>query len=240
MFLPLRAVRRIFPPLLCLGALSLSLAVSPASANLIVNGSFELAPVGSGQVNGNLFAAMPGQTGTRSWDVWGPASGELPGWITVAGPGIELQTRRTIGITPQAGHYYAELRSHGGASLFAFKQIVNVDAMLANTVATLSFWHRDRAGGNNGFAVDFNGAQLVEILLNNTAPDWTLKSVAVTLLAGPNEVLFRSLGTSSKTLGQLFDDISLNAVAVPLPGTFALLLAGLGGLVTVRRFARPV
>lgn len=213
---------------------------APASANLIINGSFELTPGVDGQVNGNAFLAMPGQSGNRSWDVWGPASGELPGWMTVVGPGIEVQTQRTIGITPQDGLFYAELRSHPGSQLFAFKQVINVDASLADTIAILSFWHRDRPRGVNGFAVDFNGIELLEVAVNNSASDWTLRSFSVTLLAGANEVLFRSLGTSKKTLGQLFDNVSLDPVAVPAPGTMAMLIAGFAGLVSVRRFSSRI
>lgn len=86
-------------------------------ADLVVNGSFELAPQApsltfGGQEPSLTFGDLSTIGTGRSWAVFS----ELPGWSTFYGPGIEVQYNGTLGSLPQHnavdGNYYAELDSH--------------------------------------------------------------------------------------------------------------------------------
>jgi hypothetical protein len=92
-----------------------TLALSGASAaTILTNGSFETGVPGNtpGLVNGANYADMP-TTGPDS-DVWAG----LNGWTLRSGPGIEVQTQRTLGLTPKDGNYYAELDSLANSVMY--------------------------------------------------------------------------------------------------------------------------
>ncbi|MDW4497482.1 hypothetical protein R5H30_05775 [Sulfitobacter sp. D35] len=97
-----------------LAALSFMLAGS-ASAAIVVNGDFEdvnSSTPGAGLANGRSLSTLA--TSGGGWDIYSA----LPGWTTVEGAGIEVQTNRTLrSIDAHSGQHYIELDSRKNSTM---------------------------------------------------------------------------------------------------------------------------
>ena len=219
-------------PVLAIAALlaaGTALAAPAVQANLLLNGSFEQAPAGNGDTHGNSFASLPAGTGNASWDTWT----SLPGWAAVQPNGaIEIQTKNTVGVTPQDGQYYVELDSHPTARAnSSMTQKFNA----GGGTGTLSYYYRPRTStsGENGIRVYLNDL-LVSTADGPPAPPfgvWTLITIAnLALEDGANELRFEAFGTNA-TYGGFID----NVVLTPIPGAALLFGSALAGLAWARR-----
>lgn len=205
-----------------------------ANANLIINGDFE-AP----QLSGS------------QWQVFG----NIPGWNTTKGPGIEIQ-RNTI-VTAQSGNQYVELDSHyANDTNSTMSQAIST---IAGQAYTLSFWYRPRTsnGGNdNGINVywdvfggdflSFSAANEVLSLDNyvrSQTNHWLHLQVDL-IASNPAMALSFAADGDDNSLGGFVDNVSLVAkvpgpgtlvARVPEPGTLALLGLGMASLALRRR-----
>lgn len=198
-------------------------AATAASAVTVVNGSFE-------DVSGSTQIA-----GSGSWSVYET----IPGWTTVAGEGIEVQTNTVI--TAQDGRRYVELDSHpnntlsGATTNSTMTQVVE----LALGLYELSFWYSPRTNdpGTNGILYSI-GDLAGSITGPGSDPltsvgSWTrIVETFMITTAGSYNLTFAADGTANR-LGGFIDDVSISAI--PLPAGGVLLLTALGGLAIVRR-----
>jgi hypothetical protein len=121
----------------------LTAMASAGSASTVVNGSFEDVSGGSVLLNNG------------SWVVYDT----LPGWTTIDGNGIEVQTNPTLGsIDAQDGNRYVELDSHpGGNSNSTMRQQIS----LGVGEYRLSFFYSPRTtdASTNGIFYTADGAR---------------------------------------------------------------------------------
>jgi hypothetical protein len=172
----------------------LGLAATQASANLIVNGSFE-DPVAFGSGQWNLYYTS------------------IPGWTPVTSVPIEIGNGDVYSVTGYIGHNVMELDSTAN---------VKVDQIFGSLGGsyTLSFLYARRGGidaASCTFDVLWNG-NLVTGFSPTVSPTSTAMTLFTTTVIGAavNTLEFRGTGTQDQ-LGALVDDVQL--VAVPEPTT---------------------
>lgn len=205
-----------------------------AGAATVQNGSFEIDP---GRISdgvgdhgkGATFADMP--VSGKSWGIW---QDTFPGWDTDDTNGVEIQTGRTLGLTPYDGLYYAELDSRNNSSIAQ-------DLWLSAGRYELEFAYAPRSSdpGTNGITFGLDGIFTDTV----TGPggefvrkEWSLVTVGFMVdTAGSYSLFFKADGQSN-SYGGLIDDISV--APVPIPAAGFLLLGGLGGLGALRRWQR--
>lgn len=217
-------------------AFSASIA-SPSLSATVVNGSFE-ADAGVA-LDGQAFSSLASGFGSNSWSVFS----SLPGWTTVSGAGIEIQTSNTLGtINPQDGQHYVELDSNNNS---AMQQTINF-ASTGRYLLSFFFSPRDGDAGSNIIDYSLVGAAspVVNLLAGSvTGPAsgppatavglWTqITAEFVVTQAGNYNLKFAASGTNN-SLGGFVDNVSI--AAVPLPAGGLLLIGALGGLVALRR-----
>lgn len=174
-----------------------------AATELIVNGSFEA----NTQANG-------------TWDIY-PS---LTGW-TGGDYGIEL--RNNVAGTAYEGSNFVELDTTHNSLMYQ-----KIDTV-AGQAYTLSFAYSPRPGvtkDSNGIKVLWNGTEVAVEKANgvhNTVNDWNVYTF--TVIGGDknkSKLEFKAVGDSDSFGGSL-DAVSLTS-AVPEPGTYAMLMLGLG------------
>lgn len=203
-------------------------AASAASAATVVNGSFEQ-DAGTAQ-DGQAFSTLAGNSGNDSWSVFD----NLPGWTTVSGSGIEIQTKNTLNLTPQDLAHYVELDSNNNSSM---KQTIN---FTSTGSYLLSFWYspRNDDAASNGITYSI-GTLLGSVTGPGGGPpvtavgSWTqiLASFVITQ-TGNYDLVFAASGTDN-SLGGFIDNVSI--APIPLPAGGLLLIGALGGLAALRR-----
>ena len=201
-----------------LAILALPGQVAASPVNLITNGEFE----------------TPGSV--TSYNIF-PTNG-VPGWGTTD-TGIELWQQGFLGSPTtgsdgqQTGQNLELNANSGNASVF---QTFTVPLAINGTSAVLSFdaWPREAALGTVELSGSISGQILAPsaIAMNNSL--WTNNLYNVNVAAGELITLtFKALGGNSAVSPHI-DQVAFT-VDVPEPATTALLLAGLTGLVLVRR-----
>ena len=190
---------------------ALALASLPAHATLLNDGSFEGIPVASG-----------------NWTTVYPAKALGAGWQT-ASTGYEI--RNNVAGKAEDGKVFVELDTNRNSSIW---QSV---ATTAGATYRLSFWYAPRAGvsdDSNTIEALWNDTVIYTVSGNgNTSSAWTELTASVTGTGNLDTLTFRAAGRSDSYGGSI-DNVSLTA-AVPEPGTYALLLVGLGLMGTIAR-----
>jgi len=199
-------------------AASLAGASSASAATQIFDEGFENVPNGSG---GKIGSSGTGFTNVNSAGVWTAGPG--------ANLGIELQYGGVAGApAANGGRVFVELDTTGNSSMF-YK-------LGTSGVFTLDFLYSPRPG-------QLAASNIIELWLDNTrlgvftgpvsgtngSTSWSQQSVGFTGFAGQNLIL-RAAGTSN-SLGGYVDNtrLTLNS-AVPEPGTWMLMILGLGAV----------
>jgi hypothetical protein len=209
----------------------------PSMSATILNGSFEQ-DAGKAQ-DGDAFSSLAGSSGGASWSVFD----SLPGWTTVSGPGIEIQTKNTVSvIDAQDGQHYVELDSHKNS---AMQQTVTFTST-GRYLLSFFFSPRDQNAASNIIDYSLIGAAspFANLLSGSvTGPSnvplvtavglWTeVTAEFVVKEIGSYNLRFAANGENN-SLGGFVDNVSIAAVPVPAGGL--LLIGALGGLATLRR-----
>ena len=187
-----------------------------ASANLIVNGSFEDLPSGDNPYTygsastWQIYENLPGWTASRTMEVW------QDGFLGVQAPDRQQ---------------FIELNAHPGSGTGAFS-ISQEFATTKGSTYELSFYAKARNNHREKFRVEVMG-DLHEQIRSHVVRDWT-KYVFTFIASSEMSILkFTSEDRRRDTTGNLLDHVVVTKV--PEPGTLALLALGLVGLVLQRR-----
>lgn len=211
-----------------------------ANANLIVNGSFE-------DTTGTMTLDR------NSWMIFD----NITGWDTVSGPGIEIQTNRTLRrINAQDGYNYVELDSHGGRDTnSAMSQLLT--GLNTGSLYQLDFYYQartNRGGNDNGINLFWDsvvGTDLSSFTYSNevfsiddvkhsdtsigrataVAGGWFHFSMDLLAVSDTMALTFGADGRDN-SLGGLIDNVSMHAV--PEPGTLGLFALGIAGILVAR------
>lgn len=225
-------------PATFLCALSLLLAAfglaAPVGAKtiqpILENGSFEDSTGGNkGLVNHVTYSQL--LTSNYSWDVWKT----VDKWKNVSGPGVEVQTDRTLStIDAQDGDYYIELDSTANSS-------ISQKVQLKQGTYMLSFWYSPRTALALTNSISYNLGRIVSGQVSNGVNGarvgvWVEVKALFSIKSKANyDLTFAATGLSDG-YGGLIDNISIETV--PLPASGFGLFAALGGLGLMRRRRR--
>jgi hypothetical protein len=184
-------------------ALMAAPSLALASGDLIVNGSFEA----TAQANG-------------SWSIYQ----NILGWSTVQGSGIEV--RNNVEGTAFDGRKFIELDGNRHTGNTTMAQTISTQN---GQLYDLRFFYSARPNftnvASNGIVVAWNGVDLQELTGAGTNQHNWLAVNRQVLGTGNDVLTFRATGMNDSYGGSL-DNVSLTA-AVPEPGTYALMVAGL-------------
>jgi len=216
-------------------SISFLFSSSIVSASLITNGSFETLAFD----NGSTAYGMVKNTSlksfdnkNRAWDVFYT----LPGWITTAGSGIELQ--KNVVSKSAAGKHHVELDSHPrGASNSVMTQSLSALTVGAEYLLEFSYKPRTNSRNDNGInvfwydtAIDFNFNMNADFTVNSKRkkqPNWAVQSVILTAESESMDLSFAAFGKQN-SLGGLLDNVSLVQISngsvtdIPEPPVFVL------------------
>lgn len=212
-------------------ALSVTVSLPASAASIVTNGSFETGVPGNvGGLNFNSNFNNLNTSGS-SWDVWK----KLNGWTSLSGPGIEVQSNRTLGtIDAQEGTRYVELDSNGNSSM-------GQNVALQAGRYLLSFWYSPRTSDPKTNGIEYSVGSLVSGAVTNGNPvgaaagTWTLVSALFTVKNAGSYLLAFGASGRNDTYGGLIDNVAIDPAPVPLPAAGVGLLLGLGSLAAMRR-----
>ena len=225
-------------------SISLLLSSSIASASLITNGSFEELHFNDnsksqGLVHKTNLTSFGNKN--KAWDVFY----SLPGWVTTAGNGIELQ--KNIVAKSADGQQHVELDSHPrGSSNAVMTQTLDSLTLGATYLLEFSYKPRTNQSNDNGInvfwydaATDFNFDLNADFKINGKRknnPQWSVQSVILTAQSETMDLSFAAFGKQN-SLGGLLDNVSLVQVSaglvasVPEPSMFVLSLLAFAALI---------
>ncbi|MGB5869690.1 MAG: VPLPA-CTERM sorting domain-containing protein [Albidovulum sp.] len=209
------------------------LAGAATAASIVTNGSFESGVPGNTLgLNHNALFGNLNSTGP-SWDRWK----NINGWSTIGGPGIEIQSNRTLStIDAHEGTKYVELDSNRNSAM------VQSIALEVGSYM-LSFWYSPRTSDPSTNGIEFNIGNALGYLTSGYATagtpapakvgSWTkVWRIFNVTTAGNYDLRFAANGVSD-SYGGLLD--SVDVAQVPLPAAGFGLMAALGGLAALRR-----
>lgn len=205
-------IAAVFSLLLCLPGV--------ASANLIVNGSFE-----DNDVRGNTWR-------------WFTAD-RVNGW---QGSNIEIWDD-FLGVQAVEGTQFAELNAHGQKGQpFTIFQTFNTQV---GVTYDLSFYYRARRSSNEAFevSVDDNNAQNLfsRVVDDHVKGQWSFFTAQFVAVSQQTSLFFASIFPHSGTVGNFIDDVrvvgapSFRTQSVTEPSSILLVLLSAGGIVWLRR-----
>ncbi len=224
--------------------LSLLITGSIANASLITNGSFEQLMFADNSTSQGLVHNTNLQSfenKSSAWDIFYA----LPGWVTTAGNGIELQ--KNVVTSSVEGKNHVELDSHkNGSSNSVMTQSLDSLTIGAEYLLEFSYKARTNHKNDNGINVfwydastDFNKNMTADFAINGRSkqsPNWSVESVLLTAQSETMDLSFGAFGKQN-SLGGLLDNVSLVKVnngpvaEIPEPSVLALSLLGFAALV---------
>ncbi|MFE8072524.1 PEP-CTERM sorting domain-containing protein [Marinobacteraceae bacterium S3BR75-40.1] len=192
---------------------ALMLGSAAASANLIVNGSFENENVGNGDWMRFDAADVDGWEGSsiEIWDSYGS-------------------------VDSYEGEQHAELNAHpySGSAFGIYQEFSTV----AGSTYDVFFAYRARSSNDESFkAFIDNGADYSWLMDDHTTGEWSVFQGSFIAQSSVSKLTFLTVNPETGTVGNFLDDVRVTA-AVPEPGTLALLGLGLVGFGLSRRKAR--
>lgn len=223
--------------------LSLLITGSIANASLITNGSFEQLMFADNSTSQGLVHNTNLQSfenKSSAWDIFYA----LPGWVTTAGNGIELQ--KNVVTSSFEGKNHVELDSHkNGSSNSVMTQSLDSLTIGAEYLLEFSYKARTNHKNDNGINVfwydastDFNKNMTADFAINGRSkqsPNWSVQSVLLTAQSETMDLSFGAFGKQN-SLGGLLDNVSLVKVnngpvaEIPEPSVLALSLFGFAAL----------
>jgi hypothetical protein len=219
-----------------------ALAFSIPAQAAVVNGNFD--DISSTTVGkfGKLQKDLPSGVGVNNtWDVYQT----IPGWTTVSGQGIEIQTKNTVGLTPHSGAFYVELDSdpsttNGVSSNTRMQQSLSLNRGRYE----LSFYYSPRLkapNASNGIAFDIELGPLLTgsvVAADGEQGKWTLITRSFFVKESGSYTLGFEANQLDDKLGGFIDTVAI--APVPLPAAGWMLIAGLGALGAVARKRKAV
>lgn len=201
-----------------LKTMKLSKFVSTLALTLVAVGAQAQSIVTNGSFEANSQA-------NGTWAIYN----NLTGWT--GDDNIEL--RNNVAGRAQDGVNYVELDTTANQSM--------MQTVVGTGLYELSFWYsarQGRAAGDSGLSFSFgslSGSVLENVAGASSGNSW-MQYTGLVNLTGETTLNFSAIGRSSSYGGSL-DNVSVTAV--PEPGTYALMLAGLGAVAFMARRRRP-
>ena len=183
----------------------LAVGVVPARANLLINGGFE-APIVGDQFGGFEHRSGFELTGWESFSTWIPGTGEDPG-------SVHFNSNYS---TVSEGNQAVQLEVPGDWIRESFATTIDQLYVLS---FDLSAFH-----SNGGFLEVDVGNVSLEFM--GTPSEYVSYSLEFMALTETTTLTFTSIGTLF-TFPHI-DNVSVDISSVPEPGTYALMLTGLG------------
>ncbi|MFO1092417.1 MAG: hypothetical protein U0992_03760 [Planctomycetaceae bacterium] len=187
--------------------------------NIVVNSSFEFPALPASPANNPPQWTSNSSNASTSADWWVFQS--IPGWVSDAGAGIEVQRGNVGGSGPHSGAQKVELDSdptRGGLTGRSTNSSVYQDLPThPHCVYELRFWYRPRTTtpGDNTIEVHWDGVLVATADASDPAGGWREIVVSELPAAFPwTELRFTATGTVNQFGGQI-DDVSV----VPLDDT---------------------